>query len=277
MTLREALRQAIERLDRHSVSNARLNAESLIAYCIGQNRTYLYTHDDRELTPEELQRVEEAIYDRISGTPVQYIVGHQEFFGRDFVVNPSVLIPRPESELIVEAVIALRPADGARIADVGTGSGCIGITLALEFPNTRVLLTDISLEAVRTARLNAAHLAADATVACMDLLEAARGPFDLIVSNPPYIPTGDEPGLQREVREHEPSVALFGGDDGLSAIRRLIPQAESLLRPGGYFIAETGFGMEESVLDLLGLRWERLPTMKDLQGIQRTIRARLRS
>lgn len=274
MTLREALRRATERLDRHGLANARLNAETLLIHCLSADRTYLYTHDERVLTPAEQQRLEDVLYERISGTPVQYIVGRQEFFGRDFVVAPSVLIPRPESELIVEAVLELQPAGGARIIDVGTGSGCIGITLALELPQTRVTITDISFDALRIAHLNAARLGANVGIVCMDLLDASCGPFDLIVSNPPYIPLGDAQGLQREVRDHEPAVALFAGEDGLAGIRRLIPEAEHQLRHGGYFIAEIGFGAENSVLNLLGKEWEKLPTKLDLQSIPRTVRAR---
>jgi len=276
VTIREALKQAADRIDRHSLSNARLNAETLLAHTLSADRTYLYTHDDRELSGNELQRFEETIYERISGTPIQYIVGRQEFFGRDFLVNPSVLIPRPESELIVEAVLDLKPPEGTRIIDVGTGSGCIGISIALEMPGTWVTIADISLEAVRTATFNAMRLGAQVNAICMDLLDATKGPFDIVVSNPPYVRNEESAWLQREVRDHEPEVALYGGDDGLAAFRRLIPAAENQLRPGGYFIAEIGFGMEAAVLELFGSRWEKLPTMRDLQGIPRTVRARLR-
>jgi release factor glutamine methyltransferase len=274
LTLRDALRQAAERFERHGVSSPRLNAEVLLAHCLSVDKTYLYTHDERELTGAETQKLEDVVYERISGVPVQYIVGRQEFFGRYFTVNPAVLIPRPETEFIVEAMLELRPPGGSRIIDVGTGSGCIGITLALELPQTQVTLTDISLEAVRVARLNAGNLGAEVSIACMDLLDAVTGPFDFIVSNPPYVSRKEASRLQIEVREHEPEVALYGEDDGLAAFRSLVPSAERLLRPGGYFIAEMGHGMETRVLDLFGAGWERLPTIKDLQGIPRTIRLR---
>jgi release factor glutamine methyltransferase len=275
LTLRDALRQAIDQLERHGVSSPRLNAEVLTAHCLSVEKTYLYTHDERELTPEETQRLEDFVYERISGVPVQYIVGRQEFFGRYFKVNPAVLIPRPETEFIVEAVLEIRPPAGLRIIDVGTGSGCIGITLALELPEAHVTLTDVSFDALRVAQLNASRLGASVSVACMDLLDAASGEFDFIVSNPPYVSRKETSRLQVEVREHEPEVALYGDDDGLAAYRRLIPAAERLLRPGGYLIAEMGFGMEERVLSLFGTAWEKLPTKTDLQGIPRTIRARL--
>lgn len=238
------------------------------------DKTYLYTHDERELTSAEAQQLEDSVYERVSGVPVQYIVGRQEFFGRYFTVNPAVLIPRPETEFIVEAMIELRPPAGSRIIDVGTGSGCIGVTLALELPDVQVMLTDVSLDALRVARLNAVNLGASVSIACMDLLDAAAGPFDFIVSNPPYVSRKEASRLQIEVREHEPDVALYGDDDGLAAFRLLVPAAERLLRPDGYFIAEIGHGMEGRVLSLFGDAWEKLPTRADLQGIPRTVLAR---
>src|SRR5262245_51828161 len=144
MTLREALRKAAERLEKHFISSPRLNAEVLLAHCLKVEKTFLYTHDDRVLNAEEQQCLEDALYERVSGVPVQYIVGRQEFYGRYFHVNPSVLIPRPETELVVERVLQLHRGAGSRIVDVGTGSGCIGITLGLELPLARVTLTDVS-------------------------------------------------------------------------------------------------------------------------------------
>jgi len=274
LTLRDALRQAAARFERHGVSSPRLNAEVLLTHCLSVDKTYLYTHDERALTDAEAQKLDDVVYERISGVPVQYIVGRQEFFGRYFTVNPAVLIPRPETEFIVEAMLELKPPAGSRIIDVGTGSGCIGVTLALELSEVQVTLTDISLDALRVARLNAVNLGASVSIACMDLLDAVVGPFDFIVSNPPYVSRKEASRLQIEVREHEPEVALYGDDDGLAAFRRLVPSAERLLRPGGYLIAEMGYGMESRVLNLFGAAWERLPTMKDLQDIPRTIRLR---
>jgi release factor glutamine methyltransferase len=274
--LRDALRQSIERLDRHGISSPRLAAEVLLAHCLSADRTYLYTHDEVELTASQLQCLEDATWERASGVPVQYIVGRQEFFGRYFQVNPTVLIPRPETELLVERVLDLHPAADSRIIDVGTGSGCIGITLALELPQTTVCLADVSFEAVQTARSNATNLGAkNISFACMDLLEAAIGPIDVIVSNPPYVSLKETSRLQREVREHEPHVALFAGDDGLAAYRRLIPRAQQLLRFGGYIAMEVGFGLEPGVLELFDQSWEKLQTRADLQGIPRIVSARL--
>jgi release factor glutamine methyltransferase len=274
MIIREALRNATNRLESHRVSSPRLNAEVILAHCLGVDKTYLYTHDDRTIDVVEFQKIEDALYERISGVPVQYIVGRQEFYGRYFLVNPEVLIPRPETEFIVEAVLALHPPAGSSIIDVGTGSGCIGLTLALEMPEAQVTVTDVSFTALLTARTNAAQLGARASIVCMDLLEAARGPFDVVVSNPPYVSRGEASRLQVEVREHEPHVALFGEEDGLAAYRKLIPSAERVLKKGGYLIIEIGAGLEKRVLDLFGSEWKVLPTRNDLQGIPRTVSAR---
>jgi release factor glutamine methyltransferase len=274
MVIREALRKAAERLESHHVSSPRLNAEVILAHCLSVDKTYLYTHDDRLLSDAEFQKIENALYERISGVPVQYIVGRQEFYGRYFTVNPDVLIPRPETEFIVEAVLDLHPPSLSSIIDVGTGSGCIGLTLALELPEAQVTIADISFVALLTAKSNAVQLGASASIVCMDLLEAACGPFDIVVSNPPYVSRGESSRLQIEVREHEPHVALFGEEDGLAAYRKLIPSAERVLKPGGYLIVEIGAGLERRVLDLFGSKWKLLPTRNDLQGIPRTVSAR---
>jgi len=274
MIIREALRRAAERLENHRVSSPRLNAEVILAHCLEVDKTYLYTHDDRALGDVEFQKIEDALYERISGVPVQYIVGRQEFYGRYFMVNPDVLIPRPETEYIVEAVLDLHPPSGSSIIDVGTGSGCIGLTLALEIPEAQVTITDVSYVALLTAKSNAIQLGARASIACMDLLDAVRGPFDVVVSNPPYVSREETSRLQIEVREHEPHVALFGEEDGLAAYRKLIPSAGRVLKPGGYLIMEIGAGLERRVLDLFGIHWEVFPTRKDLQGIPRTVSAR---
>jgi release factor glutamine methyltransferase len=276
LNLRQTLLEAVERLEQHRVSSPRLNAEVLLAHCLSVDRTYLYTHDDRMLSDDEGQRFEGALYERISGMPVQYIVGRQEFYGRYFTVTPAVLIPRPETEYIVETALELEPPRDAAIIDVGTGSGCIGLTLALELPQAHITVADLSLEALLVAKANAERLGARVDIICMDALESVSGPFDFIVSNPPYVSPAETSHLQREVRDHEPSVALFAPDDGLGVIRRLIPVAQRVLRPGGYLIMEIGFGMEHRVFGLLGERWEKLPTRADLQGIPRTIVARTR-
>ncbi|HMF02628.1 MAG TPA: peptide chain release factor N(5)-glutamine methyltransferase [Terriglobia bacterium] len=281
MTIREALRSAVERLELHHVSNARLTAELVLAHVLSVEREHLYAHDDRVLNEQELQMLEDRLYDRISGVPLQYIVGRQEFYGRYFRVNPSVLIPRPETEYIIEAVLDIQGTRGLpprplSMIDVGTGSGCIAVTLALELRGTQVFAADVSFEALLVARENAATLGAPVRFVCMDVLDAIQTRFDFIVSNPPYVRRSELSRLQREVREHEPHVALFSPEDELAIYRRLIVGAEEMLKSGGHVIMEVGIGMDERVLSLFGPRWDALPTKTDLQGIPRTVIAMLR-
>jgi release factor glutamine methyltransferase len=278
VTVRDALRSAAERLERHGVSNARLTAEVMLAHVLSVERAYLYAHDDRALTESESQQLDSALYDRVGGVPLQYIVGRQEFYGRYFHVTRDVLIPRPETEYIVEAVIegtrgqTSRPL---RIFDVGTGSGCIAVTLALEIAGAEVFASDISEPALRVARGNALSLKARVGFVCMDLLDAVSGRFDFIVSNPPYVRPSEVHWLQREVRDYEPHVALFSPEEELAIYRRLVTGAAARLRAGGCLMMEIGLGMEDGVLGLFGARWEKLPTKTDLQGIPRTIVARM--
>jgi release factor glutamine methyltransferase len=281
VTVRAALRSATERLQLHHVSNARLTAELLLAHVLCVGREYLYSHDDRVLTEEEWQGLEDRLYDRINGVPLQYIVGRQEFYGRNFHVNPAVLIPRPETEYIVETVRDIQkgmrgqPSRPLSILDVGTGSGCIAVTLALEIPDAEVFAADLSFEALLVARNNAAHLGAEVRFVCMDILDAISAGFDFIVSNPPYVRCDEMARLQREVREHEPHIALFSPQDELAIYRRLVLGSEEKLKPGGHLIMEVGIGMDERVLSLFGARWQKLPTKTDLQGIPRTVIAKL--
>ena len=278
MTIREALRSAAARLESHRVSNTRLTAELLLAHVLSVPREYLYSHDDRVLTDAESQDLEDKLYDRIGGVPLQYIVGRQEFYGRYFRVNPSVLIPRPETEYIIEAVLETkrRTPTPLSILDVGTGSGCIAVTLALEIPGSKVIAADLSYEALVVARENASSLGANVQIVCMDVLEAVSARFDFIVSNPPYVRKDEVTRLQREVREHEPHVALFSPEDELAIYRRIIAGGESMLPPGGHVIMEVGIGMDERVLALFGPKWEKQPTKTDLQGIPRTVIAKFR-
>lgn len=275
MTIREALRTAVEHLERGRVSNARLTAEVLLAHQLSVTREYLYAHDDRTVTGDEYQTLEDAVYERVSGVPLQYIAGQQEFYGRMFRVTSAVLIPRPETEHVIEGVLAIvssrNHTSACRMIDIGTGSGCIAVTLALEIPGSIIFGSDISEDALRVARNNASNLGAPVGFVCMDVLDAVSGSFDFIVSNPPYVRPGDEHRLQREVREHEPRVALFSPGDELDIYRKIVSSSLVQLRLGGYLLMEIGIGMEERVTSLLGNGWEKLPTRLDLQGIPRVV------
>ncbi len=196
----------------------------------------------------------------------------REFWGLDFLVTPAVLIPRPETEFIVEEALQVVPG-ASRVADIGTGSGCIAVSLAYELPNSRVVATDVSGDALLVARQNAARHGVDGRVTFVQTsyLEAVTGPFDLIVANPPYVRLRDKPALAPAVR-HEPDVALFGGDSGLRDIAGVLDAAIDKLRPGGWFVMEFGFGQEDDVRSLVGerplLRLDHLRS--DLQGLPRT-------
>ncbi len=247
------------------------------------NRAYLYAHPERELTAEEMQRYDEALSRRATGVPAQYITGHQEFWGLDLIVTPAVLIPRPETEHVIETVLALAKADGRgrpslrnlRIVDVGTGSGAIALALAKEFPSAEIHATDISPDALEIARANVARheLASRIHFHQTDLLDGVPGSFDFVVSTPPYVGESEEDSVQLEVRKFEPRNAVFAGPRGLEVIERLVPQAEAVLRPGGWLIFEISATIAQGIPGLLS-SWKDVNISKDLQGLERVVRAR---
>jgi release factor glutamine methyltransferase len=240
---------------------------------LGWDRARLLT-DQSGSIPDTLEpRFSQWIERRARREPTAYIVGLREFWGLDFVVTPAVLIPRPETEFVVEE--ALRVATPtAHIADIGTGSGCIAVSLARELPDCRVVASDLSSEALAVAQLNATrHGVADRmTLVATSYLDDIAGPFDVIVANPPYVRLRDKPGLSPAVL-HEPDVALFGGDTGLRDIAGVLDAALAKLRPGGWFVMEFGFGQEDDVRGLLATRPSlRLDHVRnDLQGLARTV------
>lgn len=249
-------------------------AEALLAHVLGRDRAYLYAHPEEELTPEQAARLAAAVGRRAGGEPLQYITGEEEFRGRRFEVSPAVLIPRPETELLVEAALErMAPEAAVRAADVGTGSGCIAVTLALERPWARVLATDTSAAALGVARANAARLGAAVEFLECDLLAGIEGGLDLVVSNPPYIAEAEYATLAREVREHEPRAALAAGPEGSEAYARLIPQARERLRPGGWLLLELGYSSEAAVRALLGEGWGSVTVRRDAQGWPRVLSA----
>lgn len=283
MRLKQAVDSAYELFVQDDVPSPRLNAELLMMFVLGRQRAYLYAHPERELNAEEQERYDEVIRERARGCPTQYITGHQEFWGLDLLVSPAVLIPRPETEHVVEKVLELvkqmEPGERLRLVDVGAGSGNIALALASELPQAVIHACDVSEEALEMARLNAARLGLEQRVNFRrsDLLGAYAdnkdAGFDFVVSNPPYVGESEADKVQKQVREFEPKVAVFSGEEGMDIYRRLVPQAHDALKPGGWFVCEIGFSAEAKVRELLGA-WVDIQVTADLQGIPRVIAAR---
>jgi release factor glutamine methyltransferase len=286
--LRDALAAATSGLTAAHVPSPRLNAELLLMFTLGCDRAYIYAHPERELSAEERHRYDHALTERSGGIPAQYITGHQEFWGMDFIVSPAVLIPRPETEHVIEAVLKLAtvgqenvgrapsPAIASRIADVGTGSGCIALALARELPSAEIHATDISAAALEVARANAARHQLQARIQFhqVDLLQGLQpGAFDFVVSNPPYVGESEEDQVQLEVRKFEPRQAVFAGATGLGVIERLIPQAQTALKPKGWLVMEISGTISEPVRRALA-GWDEAHITDDLQGIPRVALAR---
>jgi release factor glutamine methyltransferase len=270
--LRESLHSAVERLHAENVPSPRMNAEVLLMFILSCDRAYLFAHPERELTPEEISRYDEALAKRASGIPAQYITGHQEFWGMDFIVSSAVLIPRPETEHLIETVLPLaRLLAKPRIVDVGTGSGCVALALAKELKSAEVHATDISSAALEIARANAARLQLENRVQFhqTDLLTGLEPEsFDFVVSNPPYVGRSEEDQVQMEVRKFEPPQAVFAGETGLEVISRLIPEAQRALIPDGWLIMEISGTVAKQVEKEL-VAWKSVSLIKDLQQIPR--------
>jgi release factor glutamine methyltransferase len=303
MDIRSALKAAMHRLREGGVPSYTLAAELLLMHVTGRERVWLYAHHEELLDPAAAKQYFALVAQRIAGTPTQYLTGKQEFWGLEFEVAPGVLIPRPETEHVVEVALerfsvkhghsfarntSLGAASGGalRIADVGTGSGCLAVALAKEFPEATVVATDISAAALDIARRNANRHGVSARIEFHEcnLLDAFFSPlttrhsplpFDLIVSNPPYIARKESGDLPREVREHEPHAALFGGSHGSELYAPLIAQAAQLLRTGGIFVCEIGFGALNRVRPLLddASTWTAVGVTNDLAGIPRVLSA----
>jgi release factor glutamine methyltransferase len=299
MNIRTALREAIVRLESESVPSAALAAELLLLHVTKRDRTWIYAHPEAPLSADQWQNYFALVARRASGTPVQYLTGAQEFWGLEFEVTPDVLIPRPETEHVVEVALERmgeRASKKLRVADVGTGSGCLAVALATELLQAQIVATDISSAALRVARRNAektrvntridflecnlldvfAHESASRENAARETASAFRSriEFDLIVSNPPYVALADAPTLPREVREHEPHAALLAGESGLDVYAPLIAQAEELLCPGGVLVIELGYNAADHVRALLDApRWCDVAIANDLAGIARVASA----
>jgi len=305
MQLRDTLQSGLTTLVEQHVPSAQLAAELLLMHVIGCDRGYLHSHPEINLLPETVDRYMGLVAERATGKPTQYITGHQEFWGLDFEVTPDVLIPRPETEHVVEAVVDLSRHAGAplvgaprqaakhaggtghprgvplRIADVGTGSGCIALALASAFPQAEIYATDISRPALEVAARNAARvgmpgrvrfLEGDLLAPLLDFMLA--GTLDFVVSNPPYVAQAELDAVQREIREFEPRIAWGGLERGEQVYAQLFPQAFAALKPGGYVVVEIGYNMSERVLALLDESWAELEVRPDLAGIPRVVIAR---
>jgi len=258
------------------VDAPRLTAEILLAHALSCDRVRLYLDFDKPLGDPELALYRELVRRRAAGEPTAWLTGRREFLGHDFRVSPATLVPRPETELVAEAAIALLPPGGA-LLDLCTGTGCIAISAALARPDARVVATELSPEALAVARENAALLAAklDLLAGDLDLPVASGDRFDVLVSNPPYVPAGEIEGLSREVRR-EPRLALDGGPDGLDVLRRIVSLAPSRLRPGGALILEmheSHAGALPALCAAAGLSAAEVG--RDLAGLPRWVVARL--
>ena len=300
--LRQALHDGLARLEAArlvgvDIDAARLSAEVLLFHVAHCDRALLYAHPERELTPDEQQQYVALIARRAAGEPLLYIIGHQEFWRMDFRVTPAVLIPRPETEHLVEQTLVLarkfhpeafaEAAHGTdlqekalrgkalRLIDVGTGSGAIAVSLAHELPQAEVAAVDLSPEALDVARQNAERLGARVQFTVSDVLAAVpeEPVFDFVVSNPPYVGLDEADKVQQVVLQNEPHLALFAGAEGLAVIRRLIPQAWARLRPGGWLLMEIGWSQSEMVKALL-VGWHNIHVINDLAGVPRIVAAR---
>jgi release factor glutamine methyltransferase len=300
MDVRAALKEGIARLRATKVPSDTLAAELLLMHALGRDRTWLYTNPEHPLDAVTAEKYFALIARRSSGEPTQYLTGKQEFWALEFDVNPAVLIPRPETEHVVEVALERLGERGIRInmktgapsptlhiADVGTGSGCIAVALAHELPHAKIIATDISVPALAVARHNATrHQVADRIEFVeADLFERVSHEsritiresqlFDVIVSNPPYIAHTDAASLPAEVRDHEPHSALFGGPGGVEIYSRLIQQSGARLKPGGFLVLELGYDSATAVRKMFHMEhcWANISITDDLAGIPRVIAA----
>lgn len=258
------------------VENARLEAEWLLSAALGLDRVGLYVNFEKPLLPDELARIRGLVVRRAKREPLQYILGTQEFMGLEFRVDPAVLIPRHDTETLVQEAVN-RAGDAQRVLDIGAGSGCIAVTLAKLMPEAEVAAVDCSDTALNVARDNAARNGVTVRFVSGSLFEPFGGKrFDLIASNPPYIPTADLAGLQPEVRDYEPKGALDGGADGLDFYRLLVPAAPEHLTPGGWLMVEVGIGQAKAVQEMFTVaKFCEIFTVRDPGGIERVVGGRV--
>ncbi len=281
MNIAAALNAVQEELAQSGIVDARREASSLLAFALERSPTFLLAHPEYELTESEKALFNNSVKRRSNREPFQYIVGHQEFYGLDFEVSPDVLIPRPETEILVEDAIAiLQGLNSPHFCEIGVGSGCISISILQNVKNSTAIGIDISDKALTMAMRNAKrhHVADKIKFIKGDVFSGLTGKFEVIVSNPPYIPAGDIPALQPEVSDFEPHCALDGGADGLDVIRRIVMDSPKHLSSRGELLIEIGFGQSDAVVNLLDPSiWDLPGFLTDLQGVPRVLKVRVRS
>jgi release factor glutamine methyltransferase len=280
----EALNQAVDKFRSEGIDRPRTNAELLLGAVLNVRKIDLYLDRDRILTPQQVEKFGQFVQERLSGKPVQYILGSTEFFGFELKVNPSVLIPRPETETLVETVLEnLRGVDRPRIIDLGTGSGAIAISLAKHLTGSHVYATDVSLEALKVAQDNARRHNVQEQIELLsgDLFEPLKGrklegTINCVVSNPPYVSAEEFETLPKEVKDFEPIVALKTDEQGLSFHRKIAQNSLDFLSPGGILALEVGLGQSSKAADLIRTQdgFNRIEIRKDLGGIERVVLAR---
>ena len=278
MQIFEALSLACDELIHNAVINPRVDAEILLACSLGRSRSYLLAHFQDTVDEPFFSDFFCKVRERCKGKPLQYILGYQEFLGLEFEVSPAVFIPRPETEFVVETALKYLEGNRLTIVDVGTGSGCLAVTLAKTLPQARVWAIDLSEAALKIARRNADRHGVTRRIGFLqgDLLEplkslVSEGQIDAIVSNPPYVSQEELLTLQKEVRDWEPHLALVGQDPGSSIYPHLVSQSMMWLKPGGILVMEIGYRMQEEVCALFRQGWKQLKISEDLSGIPRAV------
>ncbi|HVG18222.1 MAG TPA: peptide chain release factor N(5)-glutamine methyltransferase [Blastocatellia bacterium] len=287
-TIAEAIAEGAQRLRASGVGEERRAAGALLCHALGIDRTRLLTRPGEQVDAASYEAYLASVARRAAGEPLQYITGRQEFYSLDFIVTPDVLIPRPETEFLIERVIGLNRARHSEappvIVDVGTGSGCIAVTLAHHIPDARVIAIDVSSAALDVARANAELHGVRSRIEFVegDLLEplekfargqqGLKGEIDFLASNPPYVEEEKPEAVQPEVRGWEPALALYGGADGLNYYRRLLAEGAGYLKPGGHLVCEIGYCQLEAIRKMIDVtKWELVDVTHDLQGIPRTL------
>ena len=279
MKLKEVYLYGVDRIKELGVENPGLESSLLLSNVLGLNRSEIYIHPEKEIDIKDVKRFKRILKRRTAREPLSYILGQTEFYSRRFVVSRDVLVPRPETELLVEeALKAVKGLSSPRIVDVGTGSGCIAITICGEKRDSNVFATDISIEALKVAQVNARINGVEKNIRllCADFLACfKKGFFDIVVSNPPYISDSDLALIDSDIRDFEPNKALSGGEDGLYCIRRIINGSMSVLRNGGWCILEVGEDQDHRVKELFKQTgFGEISLIKDLSGVNRVVKAR---